>query len=720
MADRKDVRRFSLSALAAFIDQVSEPQAVATLQVSDGFSERVIYFAAGGVRLISVGERGTPDIPSYLLDAGKIDVEKLHEVLERVRTSDLELRQVLEETKVLTADEFGALSRRFIRDEIFDLVFWDDTYYKVYPTSPPQSIFSKDRNALTGQLHFVELAEDVNRWITDWKRHRKVLISDESKLYLTSRGRKVLKTSLGLEREVLQLCGEGPSVRQLRRRTDLELPQLCTLLSTQVEDGAIKLLRGEWNRNKSVEGSIEALEASLERVIDKELVQEKLAHLYSKSKQSNKATEQLVQLAREALGRDDLEGAEKLWEKIVALKSPNLDALQLFASAYAKRELAREVSKVAFQYASAVSQGGYSGVGEEVASVLRKLSGGKLPALEFQANWLSSKGRLREAGDTYCRVTRLYEESGDFESAIAVAKKGVDCDPNNTQLGRMLSELREKHADLVAQGQIAGDPGHGAVKKSAGEGVNSKVLVVLVAVVVVGGMHFAGIFDSIAAAGSGKTESPQSTTQAVKLPGHDEEFLPGAGVVPQQGSKGLDVREAFQLNEADGTVSTPLGIIKMPGGSGGGAAGLPGGGGSGGGLSDGGSGGSGGAPNDIPFKPFDPSSGLGASDTGGGTAITRGSRSQPSQYGTDGFGTFANGPSLPYVGRRPGEPSKVRTDTSALVGRGPPPGSTPSAPRSATATSLIHTLRPDGGSLTGGSPQANEPTGRSSATHPGR
>ena len=658
MAERNDVRRFSMSAMAAFIDQVSEPQAVATLQVGDGFSERVIYFAAGGVRLISVGERGAPDIPSYLLDAGKIDVETLHDVLERVRTTDSGLRQVLEEAKVLTGDEFDALSRRFIRDEIFDLVFWDDTYYKVYPTSPPQSIFSKDRSALTGKLHFVELGEDVNRWIVDWKRYRKWLISDESKLYITSRGRRVLKTSSGSEQTILNLCGEGPSLRQLRRRCDLELPALCALLARHVEDGAIKLVRGESKRNKNLEASIEALEAALDRVIDKELVQEKLAYLYGKSKQSNKASEQLMELAREALGRDDMEAAEGLWEKIVALKSPNAEALDLFVAAYAKRELNREIAKVAFQYASALTQGGYTGVGEEVAVVLRRARGGKLPALEFQANWLASQGRLREAGDTYLRVTKSYEDAGDFESAVQVAEKGVDYDPSNMELSRVLEDLRAKYADVLAERRdVAMVGGPKKAPSRRGQGLSSKVVVALVAVVVVASMHFAGVFESIADASKAETSRP---TRAVALPGADDELLAGAGFVPKNGRKGLDVRDTFALNEADGSVSTPLGKIKIPGGNG---AGAPGGGagfGLTGGSPSGGGDGQAGAPGGLPFDPFESTSVPGASGDGDNPADGAAGRRPMTVDGSSGF---ADGASLPFVGRLPG--SKPRTPTTA-------------------------------------------------------
>ena len=66
-------RRFTPAVLRGFMTRLTEPSVTCTLQVSDGFNERVALFSGGGVRLLSVGERRGPDVASYLLESGKID-----------------------------------------------------------------------------------------------------------------------------------------------------------------------------------------------------------------------------------------------------------------------------------------------------------------------------------------------------------------------------------------------------------------------------------------------------------------------------------------------------------------------------------------------------------------------------------------------------------------------------------------------------------------------
>ena len=98
-----------------------EPGSVITLQVSDGPDEKVVYFSGGGIRLLSVGERSGVGIESCLLGEGLVDIEALHEVLEKVRIQNKQISEVLVENQIVSREEYQQIVRKLIRDEILDL-----------------------------------------------------------------------------------------------------------------------------------------------------------------------------------------------------------------------------------------------------------------------------------------------------------------------------------------------------------------------------------------------------------------------------------------------------------------------------------------------------------------------------------------------------------------------------------------------------------------------
>lgn len=570
MLENCEVRAFNIAALGEFLNRLNDPRAVCTLQVSDGYSERVIYFAAGGVRLLSVGERGATDIASYLLETGQVDVEALHTVLERVRTSDLNLRQVLAEHKILPADDFKAISNRFIRDEIFDLVFWRDAYYKTYSSAPASSMFSKDRPALTGNFDYIELVEEAQKWIKFWERTRRIFESDLSRFHLTSQGRRGIKEDVD-GAWILLACREGPTLRELRRRSDLSLPDLCRRIHDFSREGCIKLVPAQRSRREeNLDEAIAALEEALPRVIDKELVQEKLARLYERAKLGDKATEQLAELARDALGREDWTAARELWDKILSFRQVQHESFKDYVHAYLLREDVGEVVRLALSYTLSLTEGGVADAFDEVAKILRRMPRAKLANLEFEASWVSSQGRAADAAIAYERAGEAYLQAGDTERATFLFEKGLGCEPASFSLNRLLAQVR---AGGKKAARAKKDKEH-----SGPSNLVALLLVVLVSAGVLSVVHFCGGFEALAKVArkpaeasaedaKPKMEKKEGPDYVMMAP--DETYLPGVGAVPTHGAKGLDPREAFRLNEATGTVSTPLGELPMLGGGGG-------------------------------------------------------------------------------------------------------------------------------------------------------
>src|SRR5687768_11516017 len=68
--------------------QVMERNTAFTLVASDGISERIFYFAIGGVRVIGSGPRRSPSVGEALLSRGDIDLDAYNRIMETIGDDD--------------------------------------------------------------------------------------------------------------------------------------------------------------------------------------------------------------------------------------------------------------------------------------------------------------------------------------------------------------------------------------------------------------------------------------------------------------------------------------------------------------------------------------------------------------------------------------------------------------------------------------------------------
>src|SRR5262245_35514010 len=216
------LRSFTVEALK---DQLAliKGDSTLTFLVSDGFSERVVYWCQGRIFLLSNGERSGPGVVDRLVDGGKITAARREEVLKECRRSQTaSLREVLIEGGTLTAGEYDDLSRKLVRDDLFDLVFWEDALFVSYPVPPPPDFFSSETRLLAVDFPATQLADVLCAWVQKWDAARTVLGSGQALLQLQAAGEEAAKDDSQPLAGALRACRGGICVRDLWRRLNVE------------------------------------------------------------------------------------------------------------------------------------------------------------------------------------------------------------------------------------------------------------------------------------------------------------------------------------------------------------------------------------------------------------------------------------------------------------------------------------------------------------------
>ena len=434
--------RFDLKILRQVMTRLAEPSSTFTLHVSDGLSERIIYFVSGGIRLLSLGDRRGPDLQSYLLDQELLDVDTLHGLLEQVREGDESLQDVLLAQKILPPERYDRIVKQLLRREVLDLTLWEEAHFAFYLRAPPKEIYSQTYQTLVGNLDCTKLSEEVIAWTKKWPQHKQFLHGEKAVLSLTEAGREATSRIDGQDRLLLDLFAEPLNLRTLWLRSGLDLPQACERL--------VSLVKREWiavtphppaGAGADLEDLIRRLEASLPQALGKELVREKLVSLYRKAGLSRKAADELYGLASLALERGDWAIAADRFKEVLKLDPEKLDALRQAVRIFVDQKMGGEAVALAVHHGRILLGRGRQEEAQEVAKLLGSIAGANLQAVDLDAAILASRGEGRSAVEQYLWLADEYAKANDRKRALDMILAALQIEPKNELLVARLNEL---------------------------------------------------------------------------------------------------------------------------------------------------------------------------------------------------------------------------------------------------------------------------------------
>jgi tetratricopeptide (TPR) repeat protein len=437
------LRSFSAKVLNDHLPLFASREAIFTLQVSDGFSERVLYWWNGRLFILSSGERSGPGLAAHLVRAGKLDAKDAEPLLQECKRSKVSLEDALLARQVLTHAEYETAMRRLVSDELFDLVFWEDALFLSYEAPPPQDFFGAEPNILSAEVPPGQLAEDLSAWMRKWLVSKPLLKSDQAPLRLQEPGEAACREESGPASAILAACRRGTTLRELRHKVDLELADLCEHLARSVQAGLISA-GDEARPALNPQQAIEKLERILPRAVGKDLVRLKLANLHKKAKRPDKACSYFQFVADEAAARADWILAADCLRSLLAIRPEDLAALRQLMKIHTDRGQTKQAIAAAMQLEQALLKNQKAEEMKAIAEMLGGISGAQLAAQEVRADLKLVAGDVERAAEEYQAIAGRHEDAGDLDRAIQVLGKAVELDGENDGLKRRLLRLKQR------------------------------------------------------------------------------------------------------------------------------------------------------------------------------------------------------------------------------------------------------------------------------------
>ncbi len=169
-----------LDGYAALLERMAGARQVAYLLVSDGLAEKCVFFAAGGLRLSSVGaRRGRTLVEAVCADpavspAQAARIRTAAEATRRASAADEEAASASALERVLGEDALRSIaharSRELVRDELIDVLGWEDATYELQESNPPPRLFSGELEATKLSLGVKDLLLEVAALAPEWRK----------------------------------------------------------------------------------------------------------------------------------------------------------------------------------------------------------------------------------------------------------------------------------------------------------------------------------------------------------------------------------------------------------------------------------------------------------------------------------------------------------------------------------------------------------------------
>lgn len=328
--------------------KVAERRAAFSLIVSDGISERVFYFAIGGVRVVGSGTRASPYLGEILVQQGRLDSEQLERVLYEGRHNGKRFGDAAVALGYLTYEEVLEGMKLKVVEEILDLYLWSDSEFRLLEGQPPKEFYE-------GKLQSASISCDVPTFL------RAVMGRLDEWSTLAGRvptGREVYEVQAGVDlrrvpqpfSKLLSYLDGSNTVSAAVKRSGIRRVAAYEFLFQSIRDGLVHRVAGSTAQAVTREQLVEEigrLESALGTSVAPDIVRRRLARALENVGEKAKASERWRQLGDSARRENDLVTALEHYRQCVRLQPTD----------FATRELVLEIHRHQDNPGAVVSEG---------------------------------------------------------------------------------------------------------------------------------------------------------------------------------------------------------------------------------------------------------------------------------------------------------------------------------------------------------------------------
>lgn len=434
--------------LQAILEVLNQKNPAATLLISDGMHEKVIYFSTGGIRLYSSDGRRVCRLEEFLEQRGLASKEQIEQArLIAVESRRETLDEVLERKGILPRNRFLEVITELIFRELCDLVTWEKAIYEFYEGNPPPQIFDQDHPALFAALNVKALAARVQEWNKEWCSLRNRLHSERICPKLLDTGVLQKKEIAAAAQKLYVLLDGERNLRDLARSSALSFAEVARVVHEGVKDGD---LRGNLTAEKEastpseVLEDIERLEEALDKAINAILIHRRIAISYEKLGDPTSASEHHESIGDLHAESGRVQKALESYRKAMTLSPQNITAhqslikrLQDMGQEEKAREEIEELAKKLLSF----------GLADEALGVLRaiKAKAAKIYRVRLlYAHILGVLGKINEAVAEYLAIARDKLLVGSLDGIEDIYRKVLALDPTNRVARAGLSRERRR------------------------------------------------------------------------------------------------------------------------------------------------------------------------------------------------------------------------------------------------------------------------------------
>lgn len=445
---------WTLDAFQQVLKKLEGARTVAYFLVSDGLSEKCVFFPAGGLRVTSIGARAGRSVPQVIrarpdfqpgwekaLAEAQGDSERALEDL-----ASGELREAMKES-----------AREVIRDELLDLLVWEGADFEFRLTNPPPAIFAPGMEAAKLSLGVRALLEEVGKQAGEWRR-LSAKLGGTSRTQVTLVGRPPAKTP-GL-RGAYACLAKSPDQRATldevliagRRGGAADALALAGELLAQGEVGALQIdvapppLPRE-ARRRQAQQRVDALEAALDKLINQLAARRRLAAEYGELGDQDRAVENLRVVGEELRRREDLEGALGVYQQILGFSPQAFFAREELAALFTKLKRGPEAIAQWLRLAKDLAK---FRLFNRAQRPLREAIKGRPddPDLRrYLIESLEASGDEAGAAQEWGQLAQLYQGQGQADAALACYQQLALKDPRN--------EAAQKALGAASKGRVS-------------------------------------------------------------------------------------------------------------------------------------------------------------------------------------------------------------------------------------------------------------------------
>jgi outer membrane protein assembly factor BamB/tetratricopeptide (TPR) repeat protein len=453
--------KFTPAVFAGILKKIEGNRGAAYLLVSDGLSEKCLYFSVGAIRLSSMGRRRTLSLEELLWTSAKIDPASLARAEERRKGCDRDrpIEDVLSDMGF--DDVVREASAQIVRDELLDLIVWEGAFYEYCEANPPPKIFDP-------RLAAVKLSTGVSKQLKEAEDG----IARATKLFAKIGGTRVrlIRGATAAHgppggadpraaAALMEVVGEAGATADEAilacRRCGIDALAAVSALDALIESRGLEIQKTASQRLSKEEEieqakrEAEEIEAALDLLINEIVARQRLAARYQTIGDERKAAENLRKVGEELALRNRAEEAIETFREVLKLVPADFGARERIVQLYEKLKRIPEALSEGIELARSFAR---FGLLNRARNVYRHLIAIDPLRIDLRRELIELLVKLRDtkaAIAEYEDLAEIFRDQDEDEQLLACFQQILKLDPTHKVARARLQKVARRSLAYV-------------------------------------------------------------------------------------------------------------------------------------------------------------------------------------------------------------------------------------------------------------------------------